>query len=65
MRILSVLSLPAADSDQAGCMPCLCRLGDMLLWAALLLLGESCPHREVGHGGRCTFLTQLLLPGLG
>ncbi|XP_038442203.1 low affinity immunoglobulin gamma Fc region receptor II-b isoform X5 [Canis lupus familiaris] len=38
MRILSVLSLPAADSDQAGCMPCLCRLGDMLLWAALLLL---------------------------
>ncbi|KAF3823069.1 hypothetical protein GH733_010505 [Mirounga leonina] len=46
MRIPSFLPIPAAGSDWADCVPCH-PLGDMLLWTALLFLGESL--QSLGH----------------
>uniref|UniRef100_A0A8D0QHT0 Fc fragment of IgG, low affinity IIb, receptor (CD32) n=1 Tax=Sus scrofa TaxID=9823 RepID=A0A8D0QHT0_PIG len=43
MGIPSFLALPAARSDWADCMPCH-PLGHMLLWTALLFLGDPFPH---------------------
>ena len=40
MGVPSVRPLPAAASDRAGCPSC-CPWGHMLLWTALLVLGES------------------------
>lgn len=49
MGVPPVLPLPAAASAQAGCPPHQPR-GHMLLWTALLLLGESGSRPEGGTG---------------